>query len=160
MSVKQTIYVAMPITIRLVLGGVFLWAGLSKVFKPLIFAQTIKAYGILPDIAIFPFAAVLPWIEVVVGVLLILGIWMQSNALVCITLLFSFQIALGINIYKGADFSCGCFGFRESGDPLVFTMIQDFFLLIGATILLFVRSIPLSFNRFRTHFAGILRKTV
>lgn len=151
MSVKQTIYVAMPIAIRLVLGGVFLWAGLSKVSKPLVFAQTIKVYGILPDTAILPFAVVLPWVEIVVGVLLIIGVWMQSSALVCIGLLFSFEVALGVNLYKGADFSCGCFGFGESGGSLVFTMIQDFFLLIGAAILVFVRSIPLSFDRFRAH---------
>lgn len=157
MRVKQTMHVAMITTIRLVLGGVFIWAGLTKISDPSAFAQAVRAYHILPEAFVLPFAVFVPWIEVVAGVALVLGVWTQSSALICLMLLFSFEIALGVNIYRGADFSCGCFGLDGSGSSLLSAMTLDFFLLLGAAVLVFVRSVPLSFDGFRVRRTGVVQ---
>ena len=157
MKTKKTMHVAMITTIRLVLGGVFIWAGLTKISDPSAFAQAVRAYHILPEAFVSPFAVFVPWIEVVAGVALVLGMWTQSSALICLMLLFSFEIALGVNIYRGADFSCGCFGLDGSGNSLLFAMTLDFFLLLGAAVLVFARSVPLSFDGFRVRRAGVVQ---
>ena len=59
---------------RLVVGGVFIWAGLLKIFDPLGFAESIANYKVFPAGMSFFLALVLPWIEVICGVFLILDI--------------------------------------------------------------------------------------
>ena len=111
--------------LRLVLGGIFLWAGWAKISEPALFAQTVRAYEVLPLMLIHPYAIILPWIEVVAGGLMVLGIWTRSSALVILILLISFGFALSINLYRGADFSCGCFGFDGAEGSLTEAFIKD-----------------------------------
>ena len=144
MSVKQMVPVTLITISRLVLGGVFLWSGLVKTTEIVAYDQVVRTYDILPDILVQPFAVVVPWIEIIAGVTLLLGVYIRSSALFCLILLFSFEIALGINVFRGANFSCGCFGFDRGS--LLFAMIQNFFLLGIGTILVLTRSIPLSIN--------------
>ncbi|HDZ27606.1 MAG TPA: DoxX family membrane protein, partial [Candidatus Aminicenantes bacterium] len=69
------------IAFRLVVGGMFIWAGISKIIDPLGFAQNIANYRVFPEGISFFLALVLPWIEVICGVFLILGIFLSASAL-------------------------------------------------------------------------------
>ncbi|SHJ52597.1 Methylamine utilisation protein MauE [Malonomonas rubra DSM 5091] len=93
---------------RCLLAGVFLWSGLSKAYRPTAFAETVGAYGLLPDPLVFPAAILLIVAEVIVGIGLLID---QKGALSATTLLMLlFMAVLGYGIYLGLDIDCGCFG--------------------------------------------------
>ena len=98
---------------RIILGAVFIYASIDKIRYPEPFAQNIEAYEILPTAAVNIAAIWLPWLELCCGSLLILGIWVRSNAAILSALLFIFIVALVSAILRGLDISCGCF---EAGD--------------------------------------------
>ena len=131
------------------LGGVLLWAGLAKMPDARPFVKIVEAYNILPQAIAAPFAATMPWVEAAVGICLILGLWTRSSALVALLLLGSFGIALGMNIYRGTDISCGCFGLENGGNSLHLALAQDLLLLGGSFLLLWVRNAgPFAVDRY------------
>lgn len=91
------------------LGGMFLYAGISKLLDPAALAQQVRNYQLAPWWAIHPTAIVLPWIEIVAGLLLILGIWAIEATMVLTGLLGLFLIAIGWAMHQGLDIECGCF---------------------------------------------------
>ena len=64
--------------IRLILGGVFALASLDKIIFPLAFAKSISNYQILPEQFVNLVAVTLPWVELILGALLIFGIWLPG----------------------------------------------------------------------------------
>ncbi len=92
-----------------VLGGIFLYAGISKVLDPAQLAVQIRNYQLAPWWMIHPAAILLPWIEIVAGLLLILGIWVIEATVVLAGLLALFMAAIGWAMYQGLDIECGCF---------------------------------------------------
>jgi putative oxidoreductase len=98
------------IAFRLVVGGVFTWAGVSKIIDPLGFAQSIANYRVFPQVISFFLALVLPWIEIICGVFLILGIFRSASALFLSGLLAVFLVLTIVTIIRGIDIDCGCFG--------------------------------------------------
>ena len=133
--------------LRVLIGGTMVWAGLAKIPEPGLFAQTVRAYDVLPLAAVNPFAVVVPWIELAVGGCLALGLWTRSSAVVALLLLLSFAVALGINIHRGADLSCGCFGLDGTQGSLYHTLIRDVLLMLAALLLILARATPLSVDR-------------
>ncbi len=99
---------------RLVLGGVFIWAGIIKISNPLGFAQDISNYQILPQSISFFLALFLPWIEVICGVFIITGLFLRSSSLFVCGLLGGFLILILITLIRGIDVECGCFGSLSS----------------------------------------------
>jgi uncharacterized membrane protein YphA (DoxX/SURF4 family) len=96
--------------LRLIVGGVFVLAGVAKIADPLEFAQSIKNYQFFPSELTFLIAIVLPWIEVLSGGFLILGIFKRSSAVLISLLLIGFSGLVGLTLLRGIDTSCGCFG--------------------------------------------------
>ena len=136
-----------PVVLRLVLGGVLIWAGLAKVSEPALFAVTVRAYNLLPVAFINGFAVVVPWMEIAAGVCLLAGFWSRSAALAALALLSSFGVAIAINIYRGANLDCGCFGLDGTRGSLNAALVQDLLLIGCSLVLLFVRNMPLSLDR-------------
>lgn len=90
------------------LAGLFLWSGVSKVSAPGFFAETIAAFGLMPDLLIYPAAIFLISIELAVGIGLLVGKrWALSGATL---LMLLFLMVLGYGVYLGLDIDCGCFG--------------------------------------------------
>ena len=116
---------------RLIVGGVFIWAGALKIADPLGFAQNIENYRLFPHILSFFMALTLPWIEVVSGAMLILGIWRTSSSLITSVLLGAFVILVFTAVVRGIDTDCGCFG-SLSGKADAKLMILDIFLCFCA----------------------------
>ena len=123
---------------RLVVGGMFIWAGVSKIIDPLEFAQNIANYRVFPQGISFFLALVLPWIEVICGVSLILGIFRYASALLLSGLLAVFLVLITVTIIRGIDIDCGCFG-DLSGKV-------DYKLILMDSILLFF-SLNIFFSR-------------
>jgi len=100
--------------LRVVLGGLFLYAGITKIGNPQAFADSIATFKILPAHFISIIALGLPPLEVLLGFMLIVG-WKARTASLGITALaIVFGVILGQAIARGLSVDCGCFG---SGEP-------------------------------------------
>ena len=121
---------------RLVLGGLFVYAGAVKVLDPLDFAQNIRNYQLVGQSLSFVAAIVLPWLEILAGLALILGVWTRGAALVVTGLLVFFIVLTAVTMIRGLDVDCGCFGSlsRKSGWGVI---LEDLGMLaLGLSILL------------------------
>jgi len=73
---------AIGVLARLILGVVLIWAGAAKVTSPALSARAVRAYQILPyDLAGYVGYA-LPVVEVLVGLLLVIGLFTRASAVV------------------------------------------------------------------------------
>jgi uncharacterized membrane protein YphA (DoxX/SURF4 family) len=124
---------------RLILGGVFVYAGLAKIAAPREFARIVVNYQILPEKMAVYFAFILPWIEALLGILLILGFGVKKTAVILSFLLVAFVGAVLIREANGSVAPCGCFSLKSSGPESIFLIIgRDVGLLAcGAYLLLY-----------------------
>ncbi|MBC8327878.1 MAG: DoxX family membrane protein [Planctomycetes bacterium] len=102
-------------------GGAMVWFGLQKVGDPVAFLKAIREYGLVPSawpLAMNLLAVWIPAIEVLGGLLLILGVWRRAVAstLALMLVLFSGAVvlrAIGLHQDLGGafcdvQFDCGC----------------------------------------------------
>jgi len=116
---------------RLILGCVFVYASFDKISHPADFARIIYNYHFLPTSAINLFAIILPWIELMCGMALILGLFVESASLLIGFLLGIFIVALSSAVIRGLDISCGCFSTTSSSEKVVWdTIIRDLIMLM------------------------------
>ena len=95
---------------RLVLGVVFVVAGGLKVTTPEASAKATQAYQVLPhDLAAYVGYA-LPIVEVILGLLLLLGLFTRVSAIVTSLLLVVFIAGIAQAWARGLTIDCGCFG--------------------------------------------------
>ena len=118
--------------IRLVVGGLFVYAGAEKIFDPVSFAGDIVNYRLLPHTLTNLLAIVLPWVELLAGLMLILGIWVRASALVVAVLGLVFVVAITQALARGLDIRCGCFGTVEASKVGVTHLLLDFACLLSA----------------------------
>jgi uncharacterized membrane protein YphA (DoxX/SURF4 family) len=99
----------LSVILRFYIGGIFIYAGMSKVHYPGEFAENLAAYQMLPYWVVNIAAVVLPWIEIICGLLLIVGLKSRVAASVNGMLLLIFIAGILINLLKGTPINCGCF---------------------------------------------------
>ncbi len=75
------------------------------------------------------------------------GLWTRSAGLVAFGLFGAFGVAIGVNLIRGADFSCGCFGVDGGGATLTEAAVRDALLLALAGFVLMREETPLSLDR-------------
>ena len=121
---------------RLILGIVFLYAGIEKIIAPQEFAVAIYNYRLLPDWAVNLLAVILPWLEIFLATGLITGNYVRGSSLLSSLLFLTFAIALTINLVRGLDISCGCFG-GSAGTINWLYLIRDAGLLTMSIFTLF-----------------------
>jgi uncharacterized membrane protein YphA (DoxX/SURF4 family) len=123
---------------RIVLGGLFIYAGVVKVVDPLGFAQDIRNYRLVGQSISFIAAVVLPWLEIMAGAFLIAGVWRRGAALVITGLLVFFIVLTLVTMARGLDVDCGCFGSlsRRSGWGVV---LEDLGMLFLGLAILFAK---------------------
>ena len=124
------------LSIRIILGFVFVFAAITKVTDPIGFSQSIYNYKLMPDFTINFLAIAFPWIELVAGILLIFGIAVKENSAILSSLLFVFIIAIIISIARGLNIDCGCFGTVEGSKVGLLKILENTVLLIVGLILM------------------------
>ena len=110
MKLNPTAEKILNIALRLILGGVFIFAGVLKIYEPGKFAQDIGNYRIVPHDLLNLFAITLPWVEVLAGLFLIFGIWFRASAVVVLGMTVMFFVAISSALARGLNIECGCFG--------------------------------------------------
>ncbi|MGB3861677.1 MAG: MauE/DoxX family redox-associated membrane protein [Candidatus Aminicenantaceae bacterium] len=124
---------------RFVVGGVFIWAGLLKILDPLEFSQNIANYHVFSRDLSFLTALVLPWLEVLCGILVILGIFRPASSFLLSGLLGVFLILITVTIFRGLDVDCGCFG--SIGRHVDYRLLLTDIVLLYLTLNIFVSSL-------------------
>jgi uncharacterized membrane protein YphA (DoxX/SURF4 family) len=95
---------------RILLGAVLLGAGLLKAGSGEAGAEALANYRLMPAALNQLLAVVLPWWEIMVGSMLILGLWVRACAGFAALLVACFALAVGSALVRGLDIDCGCFG--------------------------------------------------
>lgn len=123
---------------RLILGGVLIAAGALKIGNPSDSVVAVKAYQLLPESIAEMVGYVLPILEIVVGVLLVVGLLTRVAAVVAALLMFAFVFGIAWAWAHGLRIDCGCFGGGgqlETGQEPAYLLdiLRDFGLvLLGA----------------------------
>lgn len=139
MSLRLRDVLASPwlaLAFRLYIGGIFVYASIYKINYPAEFAETVASYQIVPYFAVNLMAAVLPWIELISGVLLILGIRTRSAAAILAALLAVFTLAIAIVLARGVPIGCGCFHTIE--DPISWKTLARDLIWLAMAIQVFI----------------------
>ena len=120
---------------RLILAGIFLWAGAAKWGATRIFAAEIARLQLAPFLWSEWIAAILPACELLNGLLLICAWRTRAAALAALTLSTLFAFAAAQAIWRGLDMNCACFGPTESPPPPAFVLARALLLGLAAALL-------------------------
>lgn len=102
--------------LRWLLGGLMLWAAVSKLAAPTEFLGAIYSYKLpLPQSWLQAAAVLLPWLELLCGLALIADKWTESALTLVLALCVAFVLATGQAWARGLDISCGCLDFKILG---------------------------------------------
>ncbi|MGL1860948.1 MAG: DoxX family protein [Pseudodesulfovibrio sp.] len=130
------------LVLRVILGGLFIYAGYLKLADVGAFAQAIDGYGLVTWSTAKLLSKTLPVLEILAGLGLILDIKGALGTIVA--LLLGFMILIGYAIYMGLDVDCGCFGPSDSvaGDSsgLWQTLYRDVAMFAGCLLLYWQRA--------------------
>lgn len=139
-AAPSTLFVkSLALPARLLLGGILLYAGFTKLNDGWRFAEAIANYRILPAQANQFLALTLPWLEVVLGLLLVLGLWLRAAAGLASLLFLGFSVAVIAALVRQLDISCGCFGTGGAARMGIQTLVLDLFCLVCGAIILIAR---------------------
>lgn len=124
---------------RLIIAGVFIWAGSIKLADPKSFGQIISQYRIVPEYLLPVIAIGLPLIEVLAG----LGLAFDKRYCLTLitTMLLMFVAILWFGILRSLDIDCGCFSSSEQNyhDGLRTAFKRDLLLISMSAFLYFYR---------------------
>jgi uncharacterized membrane protein YphA (DoxX/SURF4 family) len=95
---------------RLVVGGVWIYAGAIKLPDPDESVNAVRAYELLPGEWAVTVGHLLPILEVVVGAMLVLGVLVRGAAVVSALLFVAFIVGIASVWARGIEIDCGCFG--------------------------------------------------
>jgi uncharacterized membrane protein YphA (DoxX/SURF4 family) len=125
--------------VELLVGALFIYAGVLKAFDPLGFANDIDNYKILPWSFGVRLAFFLPWLEVICGLTILVRRYYRGGLAILISLMSVFIAASVIAKARGLDVSCGCFG--HAGRNLSFAghLLLDVAILAALLVLGWVR---------------------
>jgi hypothetical protein len=125
--------------VALIVGGIFIYAGVIKAVDPLRFAIDIDNYKMLPWAIGVRLAFYLPWLELVCGLALILRFFYRGGLFILTALTFTFIAASIIAKVRGLDITCGCFGHTSMNWSFTTHFALDFGILV-ALIALWIAS--------------------
>ena len=121
--------------VRIALGVLFAYAAVAKLPDPIGFAEDVANFRMLPAGWVSPVTAMLPGLELTLGALLIVGVFVRAAALLTAGLLSVFTLALTQALSRGVDLNCGCFGTSVAEPATVWTVARDVALIAVAIVI-------------------------
>ena len=125
----------LPLIFRIILGVIFIYASYHKILDPVAFSDNIHNFHITPTFVENLAALIIPWMELIVGVFLIIGVFLEGSVSITISMLVFFIIILSQAVFRGIDVHCGCFkteadvGVTDLRFELIRRIVEDFLLL-------------------------------
>ena len=119
------------VLLRVLIGGVFVFAGFSKLILP--HAEVVahvQQYQVLPGWLVSITATCLPWIEVGSGTALLIGFCTTPAALLIAIQLCNFSVLMVTVLAMGIPIEdCGCFGNLGLPETPLQVLIRDLIML-------------------------------
>jgi putative oxidoreductase len=129
--------------VAIVIGGLFIYAGVVKLLDPVEFARDIDNYKMLAWQPSVWLALYLPWLEILCGLALVTGVLYRGSIFIVTALMFLFIIVSIAAKARGLDVSCGCFGHASKYLSFSWHLALDL-VLLAALVSLLVRQRALS----------------
>lgn len=123
------------LALRLVIGGMFLYAAFPKVLNPATFAIAVRGYKIVPFSLSNLAAIAMSWGELIAAGMLVLGILTRKAAAAIFILLAVFIAAIATALLRGMVVDCGCFGEGSSATSWML-VVRNILLLAGTWIII------------------------
>ena len=117
--------------IRCLLGIVFIYASYDKILDPEKFARDIANYHIIPFGLENSIAIILPWLELLIGMGIILGIFLDGSVVLSGSFLILFIFMIFQALMRGFNIECGC-GLKE-GEMVGWSKILENIVFLGAS---------------------------
>ncbi|MGZ8766390.1 MAG: MauE/DoxX family redox-associated membrane protein [Acidimicrobiia bacterium] len=130
---------------RLGLAVVWAWAAIAKLGDADAAVRAVRAYEILPEVLVKPFAWGLPFVELALAVLLLVGIGTRIAGWISAAIMVVFMAGIVSAWVRGIQIDCGCFGgggpAEVDGWTYAGELLRDgFFLLLSLVVALGPRS--------------------
>ena len=122
---------------RIIIGGILLFSGLSKVLSPYQnFLYVVQAYQLLPSWGELLTAQIFPWIELIIGAFVFLGLWTSWGLRGALVLFGIFVVVVGQALIRGLSLeNCGCFGGWVHLKPQTVIIMDSISLLLTSLLL-------------------------
>jgi putative oxidoreductase len=132
------------LVLAIVIGAIFIYAGIDKIRDPFHFADSINAFAILAPPLINPLALGLPIFEIACGGLIVLPWTRRIGALALVIASAMFFLALLSALLRGLVLDCGCFGAGVPSRSRMWTELGLDLLLVVSAAFVYVRSVARS----------------
>ena len=127
-----------PLLILLIRGLIlleFIYASYDKILDPGKFARDIGNYHIIPFGLENSIAIILPWIELLIGMGIIFGVFLDGSVFLSGGFLVLFILMIFQAMMRGFNIECGC-GLKE-GEMVGWSKILENIVFLGASYIIF-----------------------
>jgi putative oxidoreductase len=121
--------------VDLILGGIFIYAGVLKALDPVQFANDIDNYKALPWFFSVRLAFYLPWLEIFCGLAVIFRFLYRGGLSILTALVTVFIGATVAAKMRGLDITCGCFGHASKNWSFLQHMAVDLTIFAALVVL-------------------------
>ena len=122
------------LAVRLFLGPLLLLSGETKLTRGG-FRSAVLEYRVLPDKLATLYATATPWLELLTAFALIAGVIVRVAAIAATALFVSFGGGIAVNLWRGRNLDCHCFGQMYSETLSVMSLVRVAVLAIGSVML-------------------------
>jgi uncharacterized membrane protein YphA (DoxX/SURF4 family) len=119
-------------------------SGLAKLRDPAGFAQGLKRYRVLPSWMGGPAAALVIVVELLLAAGFATGFFLRWVAVAALVLLAGFGAAVAVNLRRGRDFPCLCFGARSEDRISRWSLARIGLLACGVLLVLALQPVSAS----------------
>lgn len=128
------------IACRIILGALFLLAGVTKAYDPAGFATEIQNYQIVPWVGDVLLSLFLPWVEIFAAAALFWKRFERGALLLISAMLVAYTAALISALVRGLNIDCGCFGRAILSTGILWAVLRNVGLAILAGVLWICRT--------------------
>jgi len=135
---------------RVFVAAIFIYASFDKIAHPPQFARSVLNYEFFPVWSVNLIAIMVPWIELIVGILLLVGLFTYASNLVVFGMLCFFFVLIAQALMRGLEIDCGCFSVHLTGQIMDWTYLVRDLLFIACSVHVFTaRRLVLALDRLR-----------
>ena len=135
----------LSLAVRLSMGIIMIAAAVPKMLNIDQSVRAVRAYRLLPEAVVPLVGSALPYLELVFGLILLVGVFVRWSAILWLVLMAAFVFGVAWAWAKGYSIDCGCFG--GGGDVAVGTtnypehmLERAGFVALGLFLLVFPRT--------------------
>lgn len=127
------------VAVRIAVGLLFIISGISKLMNVGLFSVVLKEFDLLPDSAVTLAAIIIPSVELVAGLMLVIGLEVKIASGIILALMIVFIAAIIPQLIVNNNIDCGCFGLIVQEKIGLGLLFRDL-ILLGLSFLCFANA--------------------